>query len=67
MTDVDVIMSPDGTIRLNATNGTFEEGAAKIQKLAELLQAQGIPVEITGPAEAHRHDDAPAVKVQRHA
>ena len=66
MTDIDVILQPDGSVRLNATNGTFADGAEKLMALVGKLQAMGIPVEVTGQPEQHRDDDHTHVGVGAH-
>jgi len=66
-TDINIVLNPDGSVRLNAVNGTFEEGAAKILKLAELLRLQGVPVEVVGVPEQHREDDPTHVHTHTHS
>lgn len=55
-----VEIKPNGEITLAINEGsTFPEGARRIQELQALLAASGIPVELAGPIEQHRHDDQP--------
>jgi hypothetical protein len=61
MVEIDVVMSPDGSVRINVQGGTdsFEEAKRKIEELEQMLTGAGIPFTIEGPVEQHRETHDP--------
>jgi hypothetical protein len=54
-------IKPNGEVTLSINEGsTFENGKQRILELQAMLAASGVPVELAGPVEQHRHDDTQA-------
>jgi hypothetical protein len=62
-----IVITLEGEIQIITREGNFETGQADIARLLESLAAQGVKVELTGPVEQHRHDDADQVKQHIHS
>ncbi len=52
-----IVILPDGGVTIITDEGTFAEGAERINTLLEALGAQGIQFTAINPPEQHRHDD----------
>lgn len=59
-----VEVKADGKLVLSISEGTFADGGEKLRQLKQLMNAQAIPVELTGAIEQHRHDDQPVVDTE---
>lgn len=59
-----IVVTLDGEIQVITREGNFEEGRLAIEQLLATLKAQGVNVELDGPVEQHRHDDAGQVRRQ---
>ena len=51
-----IVVEPTGKISFFSDDGTFAEGAEKIEELIKVLRAQGINLADVSQVEQHRHD-----------
>lgn len=62
-----IVITLDGQVQVVTQAGTFEGGKLAIEKLLASLKARDVNIELTGPVEQHRHDDAAGVRQHVHS
>jgi hypothetical protein len=62
-----IVIMPNGEIGFFTEEGTFEAGKAKLEKLIQLLGANGVKLNQVNEPEQHRHDDVEHLLAGEHA
>lgn len=60
MSLANVVIMPDGSMKIVIREGEFEDGKGRLNKLVNGLQASGTKITSISPVEQHRHDGGEA-------
>lgn len=65
MPEIQVLIGPDGSMKLGIPDGDFDDGARKLVELISELQGEGFDIEASAP-EQHSHAREETEKIHLH-